>query len=169
MNKRDILNRVKICAAATVLVGTQYGCASTYSNLVSGNELGVKEYRPAVYVAPGNESKYDSVLSICRQVAVNRQITAAQEAQLETITGVTEGTAAGLSFGLQLSGQLQSAGLDDVDVGDAAMYGAAAGLLGSLASSFASGTEETAAKSREVLLNCLQTASNDGQLWQVLE
>ena len=155
---------------AFILLGAvQVSCASTYSNLVSGNNLGAQEYKPAVFVPPENQAKYDSVLPICRQVAVNRQITSAQEAQLKTITGVTEGAGEGLSFGLMFGGQMKNLGFDKVSVGDSALIGAAAGFIGSLASAFASGTEDAAAETKEVLLNCIHVASNDGEFWQVLE
>ena len=169
MNHRIDSQRAFRASLIIALFAAQTGCASTYGNLVSGSELGAQEYRPAVFVPPENQAKYDSVLPICRQAATNRQITAAQEAQLKTITGVTEGAGEGLAFGVQFAGQMRSFGFDDVDVGDSAMYGAVAGLLGSLASSFASGAEDSAAATRRALLVCLETASNNGQLWQVLE
>jgi len=144
------------------------GMCRSYSDLVSGSSLGAQEYTPAVYVLPENESKYNQVLATCRQAAINGQVTAAQKAQLETITGVVEGTAEGLAFGAQMANIYRSVGLD-TDLGDAALTGAGIGLIGSLASSFASGTEDTAAKSRTVLLNCLRVTSQNGSLWRVLE
>ncbi len=169
MQTRNVTIRKSQYIAAILLTTSQFGCASNYSGLVSGSELGAQEYRPAVYVPPENQVKYNTVLPICRQAAVNRQITASQEAQLKTITGVTEGAAEGLSFGLQFAGQMKSFGINDVDVGDSALYGAAAGIIGSLASSFSSGTEDAAYETKQALLACIETASNNGELWQVLE
>ncbi len=169
MKNKILLSKRNRYIAIIVLTTAQVGCASTYSNLVSGNNLGAQEYKPSVYVPPENQVKYESVLPICRQVAVNRQITSAQEAQLKTITGVTEGAADGLSFGLQFAGQMKNLGFEDASVGDSALIGAAAGIIGSLGSVFASGAEDAAAETKEVLLNCIHVASNDGELWQVLE
>lgn len=146
-----------------------HGCASTYSNLLSGGKLGAQEYMPAVYVKPGNEQRYSQVLGVCRQAAVNRQITSAQRAQLETITGSVEGLAGGAGYGLELAGQLKSFGIADVDIGEAAGYGALAGLVGGLATSFSSGTSNTADATRSALLSCIRSTSNNGTLWQLLE
>src|SRR5690606_17681918 len=110
------------------------GCASTYSNLVSGHGLGAKEYRPAVYVPAGKEGEYEQILSICRDVAVNRQITAAQQAQLKTITGSVEGVADGASMGLVLGTAFD-------DIGKGVGIGAAAGLLSSVAGAFSRGAD----------------------------
>lgn len=136
-----------------VLLG---GCASTYGNMVSGSKLGAAEYQPAVYVPPEVQGKYEQVLAICRRVAVNRQITAAQKAQLETITGVTFGAASGAAMGLQFGSIISSAG-HNVSYGEATAIGAAAGALASLGSAFASGTENDAAETRRILLNCLRS------------
>lgn len=166
---RSVVMKGYIATFSLILALSTSGCASNYSNLVSGSNLGAQEYQPAVYVPQENQAKYNQVLPICRQAAVNRQITASQEAQLKTITGVTEGTAEGLAFGLTLGGQMQSLGFNNVDVGEAAAYGAAAGFIGSLASSFASGTETAAAETKYALLRCLEATSQNGELWAVLE
>ena len=55
---------------------------------------------PAVYVEPENKGRYQQVLALCRQVAANRQATAAQMAQLESLTGVVEGAGTGAAAGL---------------------------------------------------------------------
>ena len=68
-------NITKICAGL-ILLAQVSGCASTYSNLVSGSSLGAQEYRPSVLVKDGNHSRYEEILKICRDVAVNKQITA---------------------------------------------------------------------------------------------
>ena len=59
--------------------GALSGCGSAYSGVVARSGLGAAEYRPAVYIEPGNEATYERVLQICRQAANNRQMTAAQE------------------------------------------------------------------------------------------
>lgn len=156
-----------MCAFITVGSLLATGCASTYGNLVSGSSLGAQEYRPAVYVPPGKEGHYEQILAICRQAAVNRQITAAQQAQLETITGSVQGAAQGAATGMELGALFK--GFDsDVSVNQTAGVGLAAGLLGGLAGSFAAGTEDTAAKTRQALLVCLRSQS-DAVGYTVLE
>ena len=66
------------------------GCGSAYKGVVDQSGLGAEQYIPAVYIEPGQEAKYQQVLPICRQAALNRQMTAAQEAQLKTLTGTAQ-------------------------------------------------------------------------------
>ena len=143
-------------------------CGSAYSGLTNTSGLGAGQYQPAVFVEPGNEAKYQQVLSICRQVAANRQATAAQKAQLETITGTVESAATGAATGLQIGNILGSGGFKTDELKSAGV-GAAAGALAGLASSFASGAEETAYETRRVLLKCLRNTSRGGTLWTVVE
>ncbi len=156
-----------MCACITLGSLLTTGCASTYGNLVSGSNLGAQEYRPAVYVPPGKEGQYEQILSICRQAAINRQITAVQQAQLETITGSVQGAAQGAAAGMEIGAIFK--GFDsDVSINQTAGVGLAAGLIGGLADSFASGTEDTAAKTRQALLVCLR-AQADAVGYTVLE
>ena len=158
--------------SGALLLPVLSGCGSAYDRTVGGSGLGSDQYIPSVYVEPGNEAKYEQVLQLCRQVAKNRQMTAAQESQLKTLTGVIEGTAEGAAAGLEFGNILsafEGTDLIDVDRGESTMIGAAAGLVTSLASSFASGAETTASETKKVLLRCLTVASRDGKLWQVLE
>lgn len=143
-------------------------CGSAYSGLTGASGLGADQYQPAVVVEPGNEARYQQVLAICRTVAANRQATAAQKAQLETITGTVEAAGAGASQGAVLGEFLGSAGLDS-SWEEGALLGAGAGIVSGLTSAFASGAEETAAETRRILLNCLEATSKDGKLWQVVE
>ena len=143
-------------------------CGSAYSGLTGASGLGADQYQPAVVVEPGNEARYQQVLAICRTVAANRQATAAQKAQLETITGTVEAAGAGASEGAVLGDLLGSAGFD-TSWEEGALVGAGAGLLSGLTSAFASGAEETADETRRILLNCLEATSKDGKLWQVVE
>lgn len=145
------------------------GCASTYSNLVSGSGLGAAEYRPAVLVNTGMQGKYEEILGICRQVAVNRQITAAQEAQLKTITGVTQGAASGASFGLQMGSMMKQIGAPDASLNKSMAVGAVAGMLSSAGQAFASGTENNAAQTKQILLACLRNADPKRDFYKVLE
>ena len=149
------------------VLGILSGCGSAYSGMVGTSGLGAAQYIPSVYVVPGNEDMYQSVLPICRQVANNRQMTAAQESQLKTITGAVEGTVEGAASGLEFASVLDAFG--DIDKGDSAMIGAGVGLATSLVSSFASGAKTTAAETKKILLRCLRVASNDGEFWRVLE
>lgn len=164
--------KLGILLSSAFLLPVLSGCGSAYDRTVGGSGLGSDEYIPAVYVEPGNEARYGEVLQLCRQVARNRQMTAAQESQLKTLTGVVEGAAegaaAGLEFGTILSA-FEGSDLIDVDRGESTLIGAAAGVATSLASSFASGAEATASETKKVLLRCLTVASRDGKLWQVLE
>ena len=144
------------------------GCGSAYSGLTNTSGLGAGEYRPAVFVEPGNEGRYEKVLPICRRAAANRQVTAAQKAQLETITGTVESTATGAATGLQVGNILRSGGFKTSELRSAGI-GAAAGALAGLASSFASGAEDTAEETRQALLKCLRGASRGGTLWKVVE
>lgn len=135
-------------------------CASTYGNLVSGSKLGAQEYQPSVYApTPEAEAKYQQILPICRQVAVNRQITASEQAQLSSITGTVSGLGEGAAAGAEFGAIFRSAGLNGISIGNAAGLGAAAGLVGSLVDSFSSGTESDAAATRRILLRCLKAAS----------
>ena len=165
-------NRFRPFALAALLVGLApvglSACGSAYSGLTGASGLGADQYQPAVVVEPGNEARYQQVLAICRTVAANRQATAAQKAQLETITGTVEAAGAGASEGAVLGEFLGSAGFDS-SWEEGALLGAGAGLLSGLTSAFASGAEETAAETRRILLNCLEATSKDGKLWQVVE
>ena len=162
-----------LCLAVSLpLAGALSGCGSAYSGTVSSSGLGATQYIPAVYVEPGNEAKYQQVLQICRQAANNRQMTSAQEAQLNTLTGVVAGTAEGAVTGLALSQifkTFEPSGDIDVSRTESVLAGAAVGLVGALASSYAEGAEATAAETKQALLQCLRVTSKDGQLWQVLE
>lgn len=147
-----------ICSAALTMAISimATGCASTYGNLVSGNKLGANTYQPAVYVPPNDEAKYHQVLAICRQVAAKREVTAAQQAQLHTITGAVQGTTSGAAAGLQMGSILSEVGDNNASIGEDAGIGAAAGLIASLGSAFASGTSHDASATRRILLRCLQ-------------
>lgn len=150
------------------LVIVMSGCGSAYSQLTSSSGLGAGEYIPAVIPATGQEAKYQQVLAICRRVAMNRQATAAQKAQLETLTGVVSGAGQGAASGLEIGNILKSGGWD-VSRSKSAMIGGAAGAVGGLASAFARGANETANETRRILLNCLRETSQGGKLWKVLE
>ena len=157
---------VTICGLA--LASSLCGCASTYGNLVSGSNLGAQEYMPAVLPNPGMEDRYSQVLDICRQVAVNRQITAAQESQLATMTGAVKGSVDGAVFGMQTGALFKQVGLGS-GVNRSMGLGMLGGLAGSLAGSFASGTQKDAADTKEVLLNCLRRADPSEQIYKVIE
>ncbi len=148
-----------------VLLG---GCASTYGNLVSGSNLGAQEYTPAVLPRAGMEAQYAQILTICRQVAVNRQITAAQQAQLSTLTGAVKGSVDGGVAGMQMGLIFKQAGLGG-GVNRSAGLGMLGGLATSLATSFASGTEHDAQQTRVVLLNCLRQADAEQRIYKVIE
>lgn len=143
-------------------------CGSAYSGLTDAHGLGAADYQPSVVVEPGNEEVYQQALTVCRQVAANRQATAAQKAQLETLTGTVESVGEGASQGAVIGGLLGTGGWD-TNLGEGALVGAGAGLVSGLFSAFASGAEETADESRRVLLNCLRATSKDGERWQVVE
>jgi uncharacterized protein YcfJ len=153
--------------ALLMTTGLFTGCASTYSNLVSGSQLGANEYRPAVFVPPGKEGQYEQILGICRQAAVNRQITAAQQAQLKTITGSVKGAVDGAAFGAQFGSIFKQAGFD-TSINRSAGIGLATGLATSLAGAFASGTESSASKTRQALLFCLRS-QQDAVGYRVIE
>ena len=161
--------RIQNVIACFVLAGFVSGCGSAYSGLSNVSGVGAGQYRPAVVVEPGHEGRYEQVLAVCRGVAANRQATAAQKAQLESLTGAVAGAAEGAAAGAQFAGMLDSIGLESANVGQGALVGAAAGLVSGLASSFASGANETADETRRILLNCLRVTSRDGTLWQVVE
>lgn len=159
-------NNLRNVVAAVGLTALLAGCGSAYSGLTEQSGLGAGQYIPAVYVEPGHEQRYQQVLQLCRQVAMNRQMTAAQEAQFRTLTGAVEGAGTGAAAGLEFGNILNSAGFD-TDALESAGIGAAAGIVGSLASAFASGAEETAEETKRILLACLRRASKGG--WDVLE
>lgn len=168
------MNAHSIKFSKLILLGCSYafiaaGCASTYSDLTSGSGLGAAEYRPAVHVLPGHEAEYEQLLGICRQAAANGQITAAQRAQLETITGAVEGVTGGMAASLETGSMLRNLGLSDNSVEDDLGVGLAVGLLSSLGSAFSSGASSTADKTRGVLLNCLRRADANETMYRVLE
>ena len=146
------------CLAAAAALGTT-GCASTYGNMTSANNLGAAEYRPAVLVQPGREAAYDSILAACRQAAFNRQVTSAHRAQQDTVTGAVTGAAQGVSSGYRLGSLLKSAGLDASST-RSSLAGGAFGILGSLAGSFASGAADTSDETRSALLACLRSQAS---------
>lgn len=152
----------------SLVVTTAYGCASTYGNLVSGSKLGAHEYEPSVLVRAGKESEYQQVLSVCREVAVKRQITSSQEAQLSTITGVTSGALEGGAFGLQIGSIMKNAEFD-ASLSDSLGIGMAVGILSGLASSFSSGAQNAADETKRILLDCLDAADPDATIYSVLE
>lgn len=153
---------------AMAAAATLSACASTYGNLVSGSNLGAMEYKPAVLVNAGQEGKYEQVLSVCRQVAVNRQVTAAQEAQLKSITGVSNGALQGAAAGMQIGNIFKQAGLGGSMTKDIGV-GMMSGVLSSLGTAFANGTEHDADETKRILLSCLRTADAGGQIYKVLE
>ena len=159
---------VRAAAAALALARVLSGCGTAYSDLASSSGLGSSQYRPAVVVEPGNETRYERRLAMCRQVAANRQATAAQKAQLGTVARVVEGAGVGAAAGAAYGGLLDSGGFD-TGVGEGAAIGAAAGAVGGLASAFAGGANATADETRRILLNCLRETSKGGTLWQVVE
>ena len=148
------------------------GCGSAYQQAGS---LGVdaQQYTPAVLVHEGNQARYDQVLPICRQAAINRSMTAAQEAQLQTLTqtatSTVEGAAAAVEFGNMFDVIGDVTGMGDVNMGEQALVGAGVGLVTGLVTGMASGAQETADETRRILLNCLRAASNHGEFWEVLE
>jgi hypothetical protein len=153
---------------ALITVALLPGCASTYGNLVSGSNLGAQEYTPAVYVVPGNEAVYQQALGICRQVAVNRQVTAAQEAQLKTLTKGVSGLTAGASAGWEMGSLMKNAGLG-TSINKSIGAGLGIGLLSSLGSSLASGTNNAQTETKRVLLSCLQQVDPAGKQFRVIE
>lgn len=161
MHKRLVL------IASSVSMLLFQGCASTYGNLVSGSSLGAQEYQPAVYVIPGKDGTYQQVLGVCRQVAVNRQITSAQEAQLKTLTGAVSGATSGAAAGWELGATFKNAGFG-TSINKSIGVGLGAGLLSSLGSAFASGSKDSAAETKDVLLQCLRRADPTEQNYRVL-
>lgn len=143
-------------------------CANTYGNLVSGSNLGAQEYQPAVLIKDGKKDEYMSVLTVCRQAATNRQITAAQEAQLHTITGVSSGAMEGAASGMQLGSIFKQAGMD-TSINQSMGIGMLSGALSSLGSSFASGTDDAASETKKILLGCLRRADPNQKIYSVLE
>ena len=162
------MTKDRIAIFCLVLAGFVAGCGSAYSGLSNVSGLGADQYQPAVVVEPGNEARYQQVLGICRQVAANRQATAAQKAQLETLTGVVAGAGEGAAAGLAIAGTLDAIGLD-ANEGQGALVGAAAGVVSGLVGAFAEGANVTAEETRRILLNCLRETSKGGTLWQVVE
>jgi hypothetical protein len=164
---RIFLVNVPLVAATSSIVALT-GCASTYSNLVSGSNLGAQEYQPAVVVVPGRESHYQQALVACRQAVTNRQITAAQEAQHRTVTGAVSNTATGAAAGWQMGAMFKDAGLG-TSVNRSVGIGAGAGLLASLGQTFASGSDHTQSATRQALVSCLRTGDPSQKNYRVVE
>lgn len=123
---------------------------------------------PAVLPNPGMEVKYQEILSICRQVAVNRQVTSAQEAQLRTLTGVGAGALEGAAMGMQMGSIFKDAGMD-ASINRSAGVGLLVGSLSSLGASFFSGTNDSATSTKDTLLTCLRRADPNEQFYRVIE
>lgn len=168
MKNFNATSRLVGVSAALVVCISLSGCASTYGNLVSGSNLGAQEYQPAVLVKPGMENNYSQILGVCRNAAVNKQITSAQKAQLHTITGVTEGALSGAASGMQVGAMFKSAGFG-TSINRSAGLGLATGVLTSLGSAFSSGTKSAAEDTRHVLLHCLRVADPGNVAYTVLE
>ena len=100
-------------------------------------------------------------------------MTAAQEAQLKTITGVAQSTVEGATAGLELANIFNvlsdAIGTGDVDMVEQGLIGAGIGLVGGLVDAFASGSLDTAEETKLALLACIRTTSRNGELWTVLE
>ena len=158
-----------LCLLVLVLAG----CGSAYKGIVDQSGLGAETYQPAVYVPAENQETYNQVLAVCRRAALNREMTAAQESQLKTLTGTLRSTAAGAAAGVQQGSSFDMIsdviGGGGVDVGEQALIGAATGLITGLVDAFASGSEDTAAETKRIMLNCLRSTSDNGTLWRVLE
>ena len=164
----EFISRAMLPLALPLMLLAQ-GCGAAYSTVTEKSQLGAGQYEPAVYVPPENKAKYDQVLVICRQAAANRQVTAAQEAQLRTITGTTVSAVEGAAQGAVIGQLFDNAGLGG-GAGQGALIGGVAGVATGLASAFASGAEKTASETKRILLNCLkQVSERGGGLWEVLE
>jgi len=163
------MKNLQILAVVAAAAIGMTGCASTYGNLVSGSNLGAQEYQPAVLANAGMEPQYREVLGICRQVATSRQVTAAQEAQLKTITGAVQGAGDGLASGMQLGFIFKQAGFSRGSMSGGIGVGMVGGLVTSLAGAFASGTNKDASETKLVLLNCLRRADPQERIYRVIE
>ncbi|MEY4766703.1 MAG: hypothetical protein RI907_3376 [Pseudomonadota bacterium] len=162
------MNRILLMSAAAAGVAALSGCASTYGNLVSGSGVGAMEYQPAVAVKPGGEAVYQQYLAQCRVAAANRQVSVAQNSQLNTIANVSGGALSGAAQGLEMGSILKGAGLG-TSVNKSVGIGALAGSMGSLAESFTSGTKTSAAETRSALLTCLRRLDPQSQHYVVVE
>ncbi len=152
-------NYIGSIAISLVLVG----CGAQQSGTVNVTGLGAGQYQPAVLVFEGNEGFYARALAVCRQAAANRQTTAAQEGELQTITGATKAATAGAVVGTAVAPDFDKSSMEG------ALLGAAVGAVLSLPFAYAEGTRKTANQTKFVLLKCLHTASDDGNRWEVLE
>ena len=115
------------------------------------------------------DGQYREVLGICRQVATNRQVTAAQEAQLKTITGAVAGAGAGAASGLELGYMFKQVGLTSGGLNKSLGIGMVGGMLSSVAGSFASGANQSASETKLVLLQCLRKADPQEKIYRVIE
>lgn len=150
--------------AITGLLFVITGCTEDdFQTNVEAASVGAQTYTPSVYIEPGNEARYRKVLATCRDVASNRQLTAAQTAELRATTGMTDAAMQGA-----LEGIAETA-FSDGDIGDAMGSGLLLGMLGSAVSESSRGTAATAAATREALLNCLRATGRGGALWTVVE
>lgn len=163
-----MINQIKN-ALVVIAVLMLAGCGSAYKGVTDSSGLGSAQYTPAVLVESGAEGRYPQVLTICRDVAQKRQMTAAQESQLKTLTRTVEGAVTGAAVGIEFGGLLDALDSFGVSTSDAALAGAAAGALIGVAGAFAEGAQKTASETRKVLLTCLDKTGQNGELWTVLE
>ncbi len=145
-------------------------CGSAYSATTSSvNKLGAAEYMPAVDVAASgkSESQYQTDLSACRAIAANRQATASQEAQQETLSNAVATTTGGALAGAAIGAALTDEDGESSRVGNAAKggaIGALGGLFASSAFTFAEQSKEVSSQTKKILLRCLE-----GRGYNVLE
>ena len=165
--KESIMRSLVVVVCSFLLAG----CGSAYKGAIDQSGLGAGQYaqQVAVMAEPGYEKALEEAKGLCAAVAEKRQMTAAQEAQLETILGVAEGTVAGAGGATQMAQIFDAAGFGSADIGDQALIGAGVGLVTGLVSAIASGARDTASETKRVLLNCLRKAGRNGTKWTVLE
>ena len=149
-----------------IVCGLLTGCftASDFRQEAHQKNLSAARYEPSVYVEPGYQERYDKILPICRRLAEKRELTAAQQAELQAEANITTGAVQGAVTGLT-----ETMFLDSSDIGGSVAGGLLAGVIGSAVAESGQGTVATASATRVALLNCLKATSNGGEFWTVIE
>lgn len=156
------MHRMLLCIIIAALLAACES-AESHRSTVKQAGLGAENYQPSVYIEPGNEARYRKVLSLCRQAAANRELTAAQQAELTASVGAEDAASQAI-----LRGAIDSM-FSGGDLLESVGGGGVGALFGALISEGAKGTVNTAQATRIALLNCLKATSRNGQLWTVIE
>ena len=150
------LNTGKLIKLSAVLGCTVLlsACGSAYDSLANNNKVGAADYRPTIDLVASrkSEAQYTNDLGVCRQLAMNKQATAAQLAPEDTASAGSVGALAGAAIGAMTEDGEYVDGESDLDrAGQGALYGALSSLFGA-----GSRSTEVSKAGRDAMDACLK-------------